>query len=763
MNVKEIDHLCVSGRWNLVVNCRTYRSATIGNNTDHRLVAITCKLHLHSATKHEQSDIPIALDKLKTEAFQRRFNAKVSNSFAALESLGSTVESIWSSGSEILLNCGREVLGPKRHRKHKWISDETLEIVDKHREARLLGKKDAARLLARERKKLLARDEVRYYDGIADVAEDASNCGNSAKLYKTIRDLSGHSAQRLHPINDLNGEQLDTEEKQLKRWQEHFSTLYNKPGPAPDLALATEAANATPDPNIDVTPPSSKEVAECVNKLKAGKAPGACGVSAELLQGGGDAAIAWLVSLFLAIWTTGTVPAIWLLGIILPLWKSKGQKSDCNMYRGITLLSIPGKVFAHVLLGRIKPLLLRKQRPQQSGFSPGRSTMDRILALRLIAERRREFRRPLYAAYVDLKAAFDSIDRPAMWNILTILGVPPEITTLLRTVYAKTLSSVRVNNNTSDAFIITSGVRQGCVLAPSLFNTAIDRVLNATVEHSNLGASFSSDYPPITDLDFADDAALLADSLDVFKSALEVFSHEAGKLGLQVSWAKTKVQSLSPWTQTPDDLVIGTEKVEAVTDFTYLGSVISQDCTSTRDVNRRIGIASSTMGRLRKIWSSKRLSLKTKLRLYNSLVISVIMYGASAWTLTSALSKRLDAFDTRSLRRILGLTWRDKVTNEETRARTSQQPLTLLITRARLRLFGHAARLPDNKDVSGLLNSSSPRLWKRPVGRPPSRWTDQITRDVKMSTTNAFRAAQERSTWRGMVRRVSTPDTGQEQ
>ncbi|CAH1266642.1 Hypp3468 [Branchiostoma lanceolatum] len=107
------------------------------------------------------------------------------------------------------------------------------------------------------------------------------------------------------------------------------------------------------------------------------------------------------------------IPEDWLLGVILPFWK-KGPKDVCSNYRGITLLSVPGKVFANVILARLRPLLIRKQRKEQSGFTPGRSTVDRILTLRLLAEKRREFRKPFYAAYVDLKQAFDSVDRPAL-------------------------------------------------------------------------------------------------------------------------------------------------------------------------------------------------------------------------------------------------------------------------------------------------------------------------------------------------------------
>ena len=96
-------------------------------------------------------------------------------------------------------------------------------------------------------------------------------------------------------------------------------------------------------------------------------------------------------------------------------------------HQGITLLSIPGKVLAHILLRRIRHHLLRHQRPEQSGFTPGKSTVDRILALRVIVERRREFGRGLLAAYIDLKKAFDIVHRESLWEILRLRGIPTRI------------------------------------------------------------------------------------------------------------------------------------------------------------------------------------------------------------------------------------------------------------------------------------------------------------------------------------------------
>ena len=164
----------------------------------------------------------------------------------------------------------------------------------------------------------------------------------------------------------------------------------------------------------------------------------------------------------------------WKEAIIVSLYKGKGPRDNCSNYRPISLLSVPGKVFAHVLLARIHPLLIKNRRPQQSGFTAGRSTVDAILALRLLAELHRAFNRPLHVAYIDVKSAFDSVDRSALWKVLQAEGMPPSLLQLIRNLHTGTTARVRTHNGLSASFSTASGVRQGCILAPDLFCSAID-------------------------------------------------------------------------------------------------------------------------------------------------------------------------------------------------------------------------------------------------------------------------------------------------
>jgi len=109
----------------------------------------------------------------------------------------------------------------------------------------------------------------------------------------------------------------------------------------------------------------------CIPYLHNGRAAGLDNISPELLKCAKEPISIALHTLFTKIWVTGKVPVDWKDAIIGSLYKGKGSKSNCASYRPISLLSVAGKVFAHVILGRLQPLLLRQQRPQQSGFTSG--------------------------------------------------------------------------------------------------------------------------------------------------------------------------------------------------------------------------------------------------------------------------------------------------------------------------------------------------------------------------------------------------------
>ena len=196
------------------------------------------------------------------------------------------------------------------------------------------------------------------------------------------------------------------------------------------MALLSEAAASTPDPLIDTCPPTLLETYAAADNGEGRQGTRILWCIPKIYFTWWQRSSKTLHSIFTRVWEDEVVPEEWHQGIIIPLYKGKGSRSDCSNYIGIALLSVPGKLFAKVILSRIRPTLLAHRRPQQSGFTPGRSTCDRIVTLNNIAQRRQDYGHSTYAAYVDLHAAFDSLS--SLWLLLTRLGIPDKIVNLFR-------------------------------------------------------------------------------------------------------------------------------------------------------------------------------------------------------------------------------------------------------------------------------------------------------------------------------------------
>ena len=175
-----------------------------------------------------------------------------------------------------------------------------------------------------------------------------------------------------------------------------------------------------------------------MNQLKWGQSPWICGIHAELLQAGGNAVLMLLHAVLCSAWNTGIISTNWKRGLVFPLWKGKDNCQDCNNYRGVTPFSVLGKVFAWIILDGVHHHLLEHQRTEQSGFTPKRMMIDRILALLVLTGRRQEFWQGLLARYADLCKSINSVNQDALWGILGLRGVPTKWINLMSKLHSGT-------------------------------------------------------------------------------------------------------------------------------------------------------------------------------------------------------------------------------------------------------------------------------------------------------------------------------------
>ena len=218
-----------------------------------------------------------------------------------------------------------------------------------------------------------------------------------------------------------------------------------------------------------------------MKSLKKGKSAGVDNIPAELLHQGGEAMVNTLLIIFNKIWRTGEWPTPWTQSLVITLPKN-GNLQLCQNYRTISLISHPSKVMLKIILHRLKPEAEKIIAEEQAGFRPGRSTTEQIFNLRILCERYLQHQQDLYHVFIDFKKAFDRVWHAALWATMRLYNINTNLINAIQNLYDKATSPVCFNGSTGGWFRTTVGVRQGCLVSPTLFNIVLERIMADALE-----------------------------------------------------------------------------------------------------------------------------------------------------------------------------------------------------------------------------------------------------------------------------------------
>ena len=602
-------------------------------------------------------------------------------------------------------------------------------------------------------KKSCRRDEKTWVEKKGTEAQQAVDKNDLRSMYRVVQELTGVRTSNKIPIKNKAGKVLLNEEAQNKRWVEHFKEVLNRSIPNNTYDLSKDTPKTL---NICMGKIKVAEVTAAIKSLKNNKSAGIDDIPAELLKYGKNVLAKWLVNFFNEIWHKEEMPTEWTKGVIVKLPK-KCYLGDCNNWRGITLLSVPGKVFCKVLLNRLQTQVDRNLREEQAGFRSERSCSEQIFTLRNIIEQTIEFQKSAIVNFIDFQKAFDSVHRPILWKILASYGIPEKYINILKALYKSSSCCIKTANGHTEYFEIMSGLRQGCILSPFLFTIVIDFVMKRAMDQVGFGISWGQTR--LTDLDFADDIALIAEEDGTMQRMTTRLEEHAAKVGLYISNNKSKVIRVGRY-QNTQPITVEQKPLEEVSYFPYLGSYLSENGDIEIDVNTRLGKAAAVFQRLQRIWKTRSIGLRSKLLLYTSIVVSTAIYGSETWKNTEKIARKLDKFQQRCLRRTLRITWRDHITNAEVLHRTNQLPLRNLVTTRRLRFASHVLRLHTSRPARQAIEWSPPD-GKRKQGKPKKTWRSTFKEDLQergIIWEERIRLAQDRIRWRTLAARCPTRD-----
>ena len=260
-------------------------------------------------------------------------------------------------------------------------------------------------------------------------------------------------------------------------------------------------------------------MATAIKGIKSGKAVGENEIRPEMLKALTGEGILWLTRVCQVAWKCGKTPKYRQTGVIIPILKRSDRK-QCTNYTGISLLSLPGKVYVKCLERICREIVESKLEDGQCGFGPGCSTKNQIFTLKQIFEKFWEYDNDLFACFVDLDKAYDRVPRDKLWKILWEYSVDFQELFVIRSFYCRPEVCDRTNGKQSKPCYVGVGLRQGCALSPLFFIV----YMNWIDKCSQADECAPSGNCKIIRLLFADDLVLLSSTESGLQCALNSFA-----------------------------------------------------------------------------------------------------------------------------------------------------------------------------------------------------------------------------------------------
>ena len=626
----------------------------------------------------------------------------------------------------------------ERKARKKWMTEDILQDMDERKECKENHMKNSE-LNKKIKRKCIEAKEAWFNKECEELQKLEKK--DSRGMHEKVRTLAGKKkVAKGSTIRKRDGKiAMDTEEV-LGRWEEYIKELFEDDrGDKPVI-----------NKNIEGPEILREEIAAAMKKMKNKKSPGTDEIMIEMLNATEEFGIEKVTALANKIYNTGYIPEEMRKSVFVTLPKKPGTV-ECEEHRTISLMSQITKIILRVLLNRARNRIKEVVSEVQYGFGAGRGTRNAIFITRMISERAIEVKKDLFMCFVDYAKAFDRIRHPVLIELLMEAGLDTRDIQLIANLYWEQSAAVRIDNVLSKWVKITRGVRQGCVLSPDLFALYGEHILKS-IEHLD-GVRVGG--VNITNLRYVDDAVIIAESEEQLQTLMNVVVEESFENGLRVNIKKTETMVVTKKKEVPKcNITVDGQGIKQVQKFKYLGSIITEDAKCKSDIIKRIHIAKSNFSTLKGILTNSKISLKTKINLIRTYVWSSMLYGAESWTITKDMEAKINAAEMWFYRRMLKVSWTQRITNEEILNRVGNPVRLLDVIRGRqLKFLGHVLRA-DGVEKLALTGKIEE---KRDRGRQRTKYLDQFGTNI--SNSDFIHGSYDRENWRRMIRQRSWKDT----
>ncbi|KAI5734809.1 hypothetical protein M8J77_010675 [Diaphorina citri] len=643
----QIDHVAITyTSQKEITNVKVRKEANI--ETDHYLTTIKLNFIPDNKKRTPKMKIPridTKILKLKKQESVQKLEIKSNE---------------WQDMKEAIIKSAQEIAPLKKQSKNKWWNEICEETIAK----RLISWKkwhsskkeedyNAFKEQRNETAKIIRGVKRKYEkDQLAQIEEDFQK-NNTRSFYKTFKsNLKTFQHQNLC-FRKENGELALNDEENCEILADYFKTLLNCEEPTQKFAAVRQTITSE-----NSLPPNTEELAVIIDGMKNEKSPGEDGIVAEIWKAVNVNTLEKLESLMKQIWQTEQIPLEWKIALIHPIHK-KGDKSDPNNYRGISLLQVTYKIFSKALQNRLEKQVDEQIGEYQAGFRRGRSCVEQIANLKFILRHRKLRGQHTFVTFVDFKKAYDSIDRETLLiNTLREFKVDAKTTALIHQTLTDTESKVKFAGIASKPFKIQTGLRQGDGISCILFNCILEKVIREWRKKNMKGGIKNIKIGRDKDLEidclaFADDLAILSDNITDATKKINNLKEIAEKTGLQISFEKTEY--ITDVEKAPKQIKTKYGQINRVAKFKYLGEIIQPNGLDKEANKVRARKMETAFQLTRNIYSKKCLSINAKIRHYNTVIKPECMYASECLALNTAKQlEEIEKKERKIIRRILG-------------------------------------------------------------------------------------------------------------
>ena len=726
----QIDHVLINRRWrNAIQDVRAISNTSV--DSDHKLLAAKVKVKL---ANKKRAKIPVA----------PKYRSPIPEQ---LSTYNSTITKVFNENVHLhtgnpltflatcLKTAAAECLTPIPPSQQKpFITESTWNLLQQRQQAQEQGNAILARSLSHDIKKAVCKDKEEHLKAELEEIENHSYKWTGLKRMRARPNLKFTKFKDKYGnrIPSAQYPQRAAEYLAHEQWKNDSSNL---PPKKSNPKCLTERKFPINDSQFTLN-----ELNEVIRKQSNNKTPGTDLLRVELVKYLNSENKSILLGLINDSFHKGELESSLHEARVVSLYK-KGDSSKLENYRPISLLQTFYKIIAALIKNRLAQGLEQWIMNTQYGFRAGKSTSHAIFLARRLQSLAEITGTNIAIVMLDWEKAFDKVNHERLLESLTRVEVPPNLLALIRNIYSNPQFKVCCREGESNNFTQNAGIRQGCPLSPYLFIILMSTIFSDIREK----LSSPKQQSPMTDISFsqilyADDTLIFGDHTQSINKLLKEIEMESSYYGLKLNY--NKCVNLTTNRKTSTIKYRDGSKVPRSHRAVYLGTLLTDTVDNSAEIHNRMAMAMVTFQKLQLFWDKANTTTAWKLRVYNAIIKTKLLYSLETIQLTKSELSKIDAFHMKGLRRILKIpsTYIDRtqtndvVLQKANETGTHTQRLSESWKEQKLKLLGHILRADHSDPLRQVLFESGTNIPRyhiiRRSGRPKLDWLLETMKDA---------------------------------